>query len=321
MKRSLHIEITLTGGLFTFLAAFLTLAATNTGNNLLFLIATGIFALLLTALASAVLNLSGIDISWAGCLEGFAGETLRLPLRINEQAGRARFQLFSADFWIPKLVPAVRAEFVYPLPPRSRGRYLCEDLTIRSNFPFGLFRIIRRLPRETLWVYPAPRFVRVSGNSELAALSAEGRHDPRGDFWMTRPYESGEEARHIHWPISARSDQVMTMMRTIPRSDPLRVWLDTSNSSEPEVEEFLGAVAGMVLESSQSSQPLLVWCDDLPQQPEWVAAGIPEGKRRILQYLAGRRWNAPAREPGDLEIVDYMTGRLRPSDFSSGTTR
>ncbi|HNW34334.1 MAG TPA: DUF58 domain-containing protein [Candidatus Ozemobacteraceae bacterium] len=318
MKRSLHIEITPAGALFIFLGGFLAVAATNTGNNLLFLIATGIFALLLMSLVGAVLNVSSLDIAWSGCLEGFAGEALRLPLRIHETSGRGRLQLFSAGFWITKLMPWTRAEFIYPLPPRSRGRYVCDDLTIRSNFPFGLFRILRSLPRETLWIYPSPRFAGASGTSELAALSAEGVHDPRGDFWMTRPYEACEEARHIHWPISARLDQVMTTMRTIPRSDPLRVWLDTAGFSESEVEAFLGKVAGLVLESSQSHQALLVWCDDRPKQPEWVAAGIPDGNRRILQYLAGRLWNAPALEPQDLNMDDRMTGRLRPSDFSDG---
>jgi uncharacterized protein (DUF58 family) len=97
---------------------------------------------------------------------------------------------------------------------RRRGRYTLGALDVRLADPLGLFPVVRRLgePREVL-VYPAtlelPHF-------QASPQLAPGLNRRR---WMAsetgpgaarvREYASGDSLRHIHWPTTAHTGELM----------------------------------------------------------------------------------------------------------------
>lgn len=117
-----------------------------------------------------------------------------------------------ASFELP---PRGTLELKYTLTPTRRGRRSFRAVTVRYALPLGLLQRQERyeLPRD-FDVYPDVHAARA-----LELLRRRGRQDPRmgslrvhgGDteFERLRPYQRGDEIRHVDWRASARRDDLV----------------------------------------------------------------------------------------------------------------
>ena len=192
-QMNLPFEFTAGGAMMLGLAAIVGFSAWNTGNNLLFLILSFIFAAVVVAFFAGGYTLKKLDVKMRFPETIFAGEETHILVSLTnrklflpsysvvaEVRGKEREESVAAE-QIREILPRFVADRLTRPPlmrrtldhfvriPRnetvetrtahvfpSRGRFLIKDFEISTKFPFGFFRHRRRLPaRETeLIVFP-----------------------------------------------------------------------------------------------------------------------------------------------------------------------
>jgi uncharacterized protein (DUF58 family) len=231
-----------------------TLAALNTGNNLLFLILSCLLAgILLSGIVSRVV-LTGLELKLGLPEHIFAEQPILATVELRNEkqtlpsfsvrvvskekrgakklmaAHSAREKIAAQIFGHPVYFPYIprqqsveqRIELVFP----HRGVFRQEAFGLQTKFPFGFLQKTRTVesPVEVL-VYPkiAPteEFYEV-----LPLVSGEMESFARGrghDFYGIREYTSSDSARYVDWKASAKSGALK--VREFTREDERRVML------------------------------------------------------------------------------------------------
>ena len=235
-------RLTREGWIYIAGVVLVSLAAINTGNNLLFLIlACLISSILMSGVLSSV-TLAGVEMRLSLPEHIFAGQSVRASLELKnekltlpsfslrvegvvrkEQPARA---LLPTPVYFPYIPRQQSAKQSVPLLFPKRGAYRQEAFRIVTRFPFGFLQKARRLDllSEAL-VYPSieatPEFLELLPGIQGAIESvAKGRGQ---DLYALRDYLPTDSARHVHWKASARSGSLM--VREFAREDDFRVLL------------------------------------------------------------------------------------------------
>jgi uncharacterized protein (DUF58 family) len=234
-------------------------AALNTGNNLLYLVISAMLATLVVSNVLAEWNLRGLEARFALPRELFAGEpavgrvwlanrrrwgaawTVAVELR-----GAAGERLAGRAFG--PVAPGGEAELSCEWVLARRGEHTVRALHIRSAYPFGWFERWWERPVDgVLLVYPAPTGGAVAGGRPVAdgdgAEAERGGGD--GDLRAIRPFRDGDPVRAVHWPTSARVGAPMVVDRAARHADDAVVELGAGEG--PGFEAAVGAATGAVL--------------------------------------------------------------------------
>jgi uncharacterized protein (DUF58 family) len=234
--------------------AIVTLAALNTGNNLLFMVLACLLSGILISGILSRLVLSGVDLH------------LELPEHIfATQTAMALAELRNEKFWLPSFslsvvgeAPTTKRErgrapgailtrpIYFPFLPRMgsvrqnveltfprRGVYRQDALGLRTKFPFGFLQKTRRVDADLeIVAYPAVRpseeFFEV-----LPLVTGELESYVRGrghDLYAIRDYRSTDSARHVDWKATAKKASLQ--VREYAREDERRVLL----ALDPEID-------------------------------------------------------------------------------------
>ncbi len=230
-------------GWFYILGIFLvSIAALNTGNNLLFLILASLIAIILMSGILSSVTLSGVEIRLQLPEHIFAGQPVRALLEVHNEkltlpsfslrveAVRGKDSPAAAMLETPVYFPYVprhdRVQQHVPLTFPRRGIYRQEAFRIVTRFPFGFLQKARRvdLKSEAL-VYPSVEptrdFFEVLPGMQgaLESLAKGGGQD----LYALRDYQPRDSSRHVHWKASARLGSLM--VREFTREDDCRVVL------------------------------------------------------------------------------------------------
>jgi uncharacterized protein (DUF58 family) len=143
----------------------------------------------------------------------------------------------------------------YVLEKVPRGRYAFENVRAELSDPFALERAIVELPAPgALLVYP--RLVRLGPLfSESGTRSHDGqrlllRRHSGFELHSVREYEQGESLRRVHWPSTARRNQLMVKELEDSPRDEIAVLLDCdAKAVVGESFEVQVRVAGSILEA------------------------------------------------------------------------
>ena len=243
-------EFTRQGAVYLAMIAVITVAALNTGNNLLFIILS---CLLAGILASGILSrmmLQGLELDLSLPDHVFAGQPFLARLRLQNHklffptfsvtlSGRAenrrkpgkkvlasKPEILTEAVYIPYIShrSSVYREVKLTFP--RRGSYLQESLRISTRFPFGFVRKTRSLPsaRQALVlpnIQPTEKFFEV-----LPRLGSEMDSYLKGrshDLYAIRDYRQSDSARHVDWKATARVRQLK--VREFTREDERRLRL------------------------------------------------------------------------------------------------
>jgi uncharacterized protein (DUF58 family) len=133
---------------------------------------------------------------------------------------------------------------------RSRGVYQVGPAEASVTDPFDLSQ--RRAAAgiaDRLTVYP--RLERLEGlpavrGRDPAQQSAEPTYAPYGgeDFFTLREYQTGDDLRKVHWPSTAKRDELMIKQLEVPWQARAMVLLDHRAHPYPIEEAFEHAVRG-----------------------------------------------------------------------------
>jgi uncharacterized protein (DUF58 family) len=253
-----------TGGLI-FIGIFLSVAfaAYNTGNNLLFLIFSVLASTLFVAWTAARASLRDLVVSARFPDHIFAGEPA--PVLVSLQNTKrllpsfsilieSRNQVFAEDaanaphgrrrhkkprgarrerprylrralayfIYVPRRAKAEqRVEQLFP----KRGHVLVTGFELSTRFPFGFFRLRRRLRARNVELVIYPKLEAASDELHLLPMNAgrmlSARRGAGHDLHSLRDYQPQDDMRHIDWKATARAARLI--VREFTSEDERRV--------------------------------------------------------------------------------------------------
>lgn len=230
------IRITKVGLWYVLFAVLVAIAATNTGNNSLYLVVAVMLGALVVSGVTSRANVDGLaaDVRLDDDVHANQPFSLEFELRNRSLWLPRWFLLVSASkHGTPRLVPHLPRRGVsrgsLDLLLRRRGRRQIPSLHVSSLFPFGFFRkgVRYQVDREIL-VFPElyaaaaaeeERAARQGDQSVRRAGSGHGLHTLRG-------FRHGDDPRSIHWKQTARTGDVIYMVREAEESRRLSLLFD-----------------------------------------------------------------------------------------------
>lgn len=176
-----------------------------------------------------------------------------------------------ARFQLAPLRPEEFNRAAYRLGAERRGLFRVGPLEAVVSDPFGLVSITSEAaPTTELTVYPKVEVV-------VAPPLTTG-HDPRSggghatflghgdEFYGLRAYEVGDDLRQVHWPSTARQDELMIRQHELPWQGRATVLLDVRSSAHDEgsFEQAVSAAASLLTASwKRDSQVRLLTTEGL----------------------------------------------------------
>jgi uncharacterized protein (DUF58 family) len=191
------------------------------------------------------------------------GQRSRVDLSVRNRRGRRTPVLRlrdpvsgtrGADLLVPPLAPAERSVAAYRLPTDRRGIVRVGPLEVVVTDPFGLVDLATvAAPEVQLTVLP-----HIDTISPLPYTSA---HDPQAgirqlnslgrtgeEFYALRQFTVGDDLRRIHWPSSARLDELMVRQNELPWQGRTTVVLDVREAAHhgDSIEVAVSAAASVI---------------------------------------------------------------------------
>ena len=259
-------EFTREGLVYLGIIVIITVAALNTGNNLLFMILACLLAGILVSGIVSQIVLTGLELELELPEHLFADlpATLLLTLRNLKWAfpsfsisaggrssaksrkeadvrarasGQKTGRILRRPVYIPYLgrhsSASAQVDVTFP----HRGRYAQEGFRVSTGFPFGLLRKSHEVPlrREVLVlpsIQPTDEFYEIL---PLISGEVESLYRGRGhDLHAIRDYRQTDTARHVDWKATAKLQQLK--VREFSREDERRVAL-VFDTRLPAVDE------------------------------------------------------------------------------------
>jgi uncharacterized protein (DUF58 family) len=246
-------------------AGVLMVAGRTIGLVELFVLAGGCLGLLAAGLAYVLTR--RVDLEASRQLHPprvHVGDNSRVELSIRNRSRRRSPVLALRDalaggprharFLLPPLAPGQSDQASYRLPADRRGVFEIGPLEAERSDPFGLVRRASAIaPVTELTVYPRIDRVRPLPDSpgrdrhhttpRAAAVGLTGE-----DFYALRAYQQGDDLRRVHWPSTARRDEIMIRQNEVPWQGRATIVLDVRARmhTDASLEAAVSAAASVV---------------------------------------------------------------------------
>ena len=307
--RSSGLRVTKVGLWFLVFAFIVLLAASNTGNNGLFLVLAVMLATFVVSHSLAAQNLRRLRVHVSAPEEIFAGSPTRLSVKV-ENLGRllGRWLLaVSADpedieprvekhhrRLRPLLIPHLSAGSSFQgrlnlILPR-RGRHQLHRLRISSLFPIGFFHKSVQHPENlSLLVFPE---IFPPGRGWPTQTSRSGDDVSRRSGWGhdlfgLRRFRHGDDPRSIHWKQTARTGRLIFKEHETEESRRLSILFDNAtgeldSTQRQQFERLVSEAATAALDYLERGFEVSL----LTRETTLAFASGARQRRRILETLA-----------------------------------
>ena len=288
------------------------LAATNTGNNLLYLI----LAMMLSfTVISGVLSeqaLRRVRLQRRTPDRIFAGAPATFSVRLTN--GKRRLPSYTLYVTEPdpggrttpvrfflKVDPQAREGWTYSLMFPRRGRQPLPGLRLFTRFPFGLFtKSSRPLQNQPVLVYPAVR--PLTRHEVPAALESGWREQHRrgrgAGLYNLRQYRPGDDPRLLPWKTSARTGDLVLREHEAEERPQVRMILEdpAPGAAAEAVEKDLSYAASVAAYAIRRGAAVELVTGDgvlpfdtgeahLDRVLEWLAVYAPPAAPRLVRSL------------------------------------
>lgn len=226
------------------------------------LLLAGIFLSLSVTVAVGYVRLHGPEIELSRRLASTTvsdGDTTTVTILVRNRSGHVIRNIHLEDqverlglatFELARLDPTSTATATYRVTCRPRGVYLVGPLVAAVGDPLGLAGMEAAPgPVDRLVVYP--RVERLDGipivrGQDPAQSASRPEHSQHGgeDFYTLREYQRGDDLRRVHWPSSARTQELMIRQLETPWQSRALVLLDVRPSVYESNAAFEKAVSG-----------------------------------------------------------------------------
>lgn len=208
-------------------------------------------------------------------------------LRITDAVSRTK----GADLQLAPILPGGRARAAYRLPTERRGVITIGPLDVVASDPFGLTAIrLRGADQTELTVYP--RIDHIVGLPESIGHDPEASNEsPTSlgivgeEFFALRPFEIGDELRRVHWPSTARFDELLVRQTELPWQGRTTVLVDlrAETQSLASLDLSVSAAASVITAARRGGDLFRLVATD------GVDSGFVPGNAAyaaVLEYLA-----------------------------------
>lgn len=229
-------------------------SAVNTGNNLLFLIVSGLLAFMSVTGMAGMFNLKGLTPQLLPPEEVFAGSPAMFRLKLHNAkkyfpSFLIRLQCQGGKSVNIPLVPAGETVFTtMELSFPQRGETRVASIIISSPFPVNFFTRYWTINLDTsLIIFPSLMPGVAGGDSqgtERLGSNAQLARGLDGELERIYGYSGCEPLRMIHWKLSARSDELLVKEFGRQAMHPLII--DTEKQPGRTLEERISRSAWLV---------------------------------------------------------------------------
>lgn len=315
-----YLNFTSFGSTYTVLTVLLGALAMQTGLNLVIAMFSIMLTLILVSGMLAVNNFRGIDVIRAVPSEIFAGESVRIGVRVrNGKRWLPAFSLWLTEGWPegvpePDVLPTTYAlrierasettlnyEMIFP----QRGVFEFQGFTITTRFPFSLFTRFHYVKQEqAVTVYPRirplPEASRIRAEIfSAAAVAHSPLSGPRStEFFGLRDYRIGhDDVRAIHWPTTARLNRPVVREFERESSASRFIVLEPLPPGNP-LESAIERAAALILDSIRHGFPFtLAIAPHPPVDPPSLEREHRNACLEILARYPGTSLDAPPNWP------------------------
>lgn len=232
------IRITTVGLWYVLFTVLVAIAATNTGNNALYMVLALMFSVLILSGVVSRENVRGLAAELEPPGEVFANRPFAVGFVLRSRAlvFPRWFLLFtlsrtSQPLLIPYLPRRGRSAGQLEMMVGSRGIHRFPFVHVSSLFPFGFFRkgVRYRVDLEVL-VFPElfPAAGRLPEESNQMGDDVSRRSGWGHDLHALRLFRRGDDPRGIHWKQTARTGELIFTERASERSRRLSIVFDNA---------------------------------------------------------------------------------------------
>ena len=229
-------------------------AAVNTGNNLLFLVVSGLLAFMSVTGLAGMINLKRLAPELVPPLEIFAGSATPFRLRLHNDKKHLPSFLIRVEcengqgVTLPVVPHATVAETTISLTFPRRGLARIGMVRISSPFPVNFFTRFWHFSMDGEFVI-YPRLIQGSA----AGHGPQARHlgsvirrerGQDGELERIAGYSGREALRSIHWRLSARSDDLL--VKEFGRQSAPPLVIDPEELAGKTAEERISQAAWLV---------------------------------------------------------------------------
>jgi uncharacterized protein (DUF58 family) len=212
-------------------------SAVNTGNNLLFLVVSGLLAFMSVTGYAGMRNIKGLTPEVIAPAEIFAGTAAPFRLRIHNHKRHVTSFLVRLEcpggqgitFPLVGRKSSVEGDIVLIFP--DRGHAAIDRVTISSPFPVNFFTRYWTFASDSRFVvFPrllAGTTVGDNGETNRQGSSTRRNRGLDGELERIAVYSGNEPLRMIHWKLSARGEDLLVKEFGRQASPPLIIDLDS----------------------------------------------------------------------------------------------
>ncbi|MEX2147562.1 MAG: DUF58 domain-containing protein [Candidatus Rokuibacteriota bacterium] len=291
-------------------------AAMNTGNNLLYMLASVLLGLIIVSGLLSEQSMRRLRLRPIVPDELYAGRPALAGAWVANHKRRLASHSVTLEtggggrVYLERIGPGAERLATWAVALPVRGRQRLPGVRVTTRFPFGLFVKATRVLLETeVIVFPALRPAPAARLREVAAGGPRlSRRRGRGhDLFNLREYHPGDDERLIHWRVSAKTRTLMVREMEADTTDDVRIVLGGAASDAARVEQAVSEAASLAVHLVRAGGRV-----------ELAAPGllVPLGRgaahtRRLLTALA--LWQpaataAPARGAGRLRELHVSLG-------------
>jgi len=213
--------------------------------------------------------------------------TMKSPvLRVTDDVAGTR----GAELELPPLRHSESRVVGYRLPTERRGRVSVGPLRVHLEDPLSMLKSVKTAA-GTVDVLVYPRIDQVAppprppgDDARLADRQASQLGHSSNEFYALRQYVLGDDMRRVHWPSTARSDDLMVRQDELPQQGRTTILIDTRSPTVDDTafEQMVSAAASLAVACRRRDDLVrLVSTDGLDTSFTPLAAHDP-----VLDYLA-----------------------------------
>lgn len=291
------IRINKSGYLYIALTVVIGFSAVNTGNNLVYVIASALLSYMLVSGVFGRNNLRGLDVQFVFPEEIFAGTETLIGVRLS--CARRFLPAFIITVAVGEsevLFPLIRSrsEELRHIPVffGKRGHVSISEIRVSSPFPFNFFTRYRTLVKDfRLVVFPKPKrcdWWATAG--DLRRRQGEVSADRMGydsDILSIRGYVPGDPMKYISWKSTAKTGSLKT--RELTAIEERQVILDVDKLRTENVEWVVSCATYWVLSLLRSRVPVGLIMNGETIRPNVSRAHRISMLKRLAAYDPHRR--------------------------------
>ncbi len=272
-RRRVYILPTRFGYGFGLLVLVMLMGSMNYSNSMAFALTFLLTGLGLVAMHHTHANLVNIRVRSGRTQPGYAGDTARFTLELENPAPATRYALSAG--WTDQtplcstdLPPNQHGTLVLNLPAPRRGWLPAPRFSIVTEFPLGLFHAWTWLELDMaclVYPKPAPRGQRARATTGGTGPRA-GMRSGQEEFAGLRSYQRGDAMRSIHWKSMSKlqTPQVKQFAETLEKE----LWLDWDSLPPAwDVERRLSQLARWVLDAEGEGRNYGLRLPEFSQSP------------------------------------------------------